>query len=146
MTMDTSGKWWTGSEAEDIKEYLEAYSEEGYPIDEFRLAVCDCGSKIFFLEADIDEGVAKRICVKCGKEHFICDSEEFLSDAKLKKKKCGICKHTEMNIGIGFVLYKEEDGVKWLYIGARCSKCNVLGCYGDWKVGYGPSKDVIEKE
>lgn len=145
MAIDTTGKWWTGSEPEDIQEYLEAYSQEGYPVDKFRLAVCGCGSKEFILEADLDEGVAKRICVSCKKEHFICDSEENLDGAKLKKKKCPVCKHKELNIGIGFVLYKEEDGVKWLYLGSRCPKCKALGCFGDWKIGYGPSKDIMEK-
>jgi len=30
MSIDKSSKWWVGTEPEDIKEYLEAYSADGH--------------------------------------------------------------------------------------------------------------------
>jgi hypothetical protein len=66
MSINESGKWWVGTDAADIGDYLRAYSEDNYQTSEFRLAKCSCGSEVFYLEADDDEGVAKRTCVKCG--------------------------------------------------------------------------------
>jgi hypothetical protein len=70
MSIDTTGKWWKGTEPADIREYLVAYTEDGYSVNEFRLARCSCGSDIFNLGADDDEGVAKRTCLKCNSEHL----------------------------------------------------------------------------
>ena len=47
--IDTSGKWWVGSEATDIADYLTAYKAEGYEVQETRLCKCDCGSITFEL-------------------------------------------------------------------------------------------------
>jgi len=52
MGIDKSGKWWVGTSPSDIKEYLEAYSSEGYPAQEFRQAKCACGGVTFELFAD----------------------------------------------------------------------------------------------
>jgi len=70
-----------GTSPNDIKEFLESYTSQGYVAQEFRLSRCVCGSETFELFADDDEGCAKRICTLCGEEHFICDSEEYWSEA-----------------------------------------------------------------
>ena len=59
MAIDTAGKWWVGSSPQDLEEYLRAYSEDSYLATVFRLARCQCGSEIFSLEVDDDEGVAR---------------------------------------------------------------------------------------
>jgi hypothetical protein len=74
--IDTSGKWWKGDSAEDLNEYLRIFSEDSYPIKEFRLALCRCGSDKFLLEVKDEEEAAKRICSLCSAAHFVCDSEE----------------------------------------------------------------------
>lgn len=144
MTIETTGKWWVGSEPADIKGFLEAYTEEEYPATEFRLAKCSCGSIDFSLEADDSEGCAKRACVKCGTDHFICDSEEYWEDAEPEKWKCVECKSKATNIGVGFSLYNDKKAIRWLYVGVRCSNCGVLGCFAGWKVGYEPSLQLME--
>jgi hypothetical protein len=132
--------------AEDLREYLRAYSAEAYPIDEFRLARCGCASVEFKLEADDNEGVARRTCAKCKKHHFICDSEEFWGDADPTAWKCIECQSAVTNIGVGFSLYDAvEQDVRWVYIGVRCAKCSVLGCFAGWKVGYGPSRELMDQ-
>jgi hypothetical protein len=144
MAIDKSGKWWVGSEPQDVEEYLRAYSSEGYKTDEFRLAKCGCGSVEFELWADDTEGVARRACRSCGTERFIGDSEEFWSDATPEEFKCGECGSKCANVGVGFSLY--EDGeVRWLYVGERCSSCGVLGCFAGWKVGYAPSRQLMDQ-
>lgn len=145
MTIDTSGEWWVGSEPGDIKGFLEAYTEDEYLSDEFRLSKCTCGSVEFQLEADDEEGAAKRICAKCGSEHYICDSEEYWEDAEPETWECVECGSKSANIGVGFSLYEDKGAIRWLYVGERCSKCGVLGCFAGWKIAYEPSLQLMEQ-
>jgi len=142
VTIDTSGEWWKGSEPYDLREYLDAL-EETYPIDAFALAKCQCGTMSFQLEFDSSEGVARRTCSKCSHAHFICDSEEYWSEAEPQTWKCIECANPYGNIGVGFSLYEGETDVRWLYVGVRCAACGTLGCFADWKVGYGPSDHLM---
>jgi len=144
MSIDTTGKWWVGTDAADIEEYLIAYTEDAYRVKEFRLAKCSCGSESFHLEVDDDEEVAKRTCATCSDEHFIGDSEEYWGGARPKTWKCTECSSSQANVGVGFSTY--EDGeVHWLYLGERCSRCGVLGSCGNWKVAYSPSRHLIDR-
>ncbi|MBU1241438.1 hypothetical protein KKF84_07465 [Myxococcota bacterium] len=144
MTIDTSGNWWIGTEPEDIKSFLDAYTAEEYPSDEFRLAKCKCGSIAFVLEADDEEGAAIRKCVSCKEEHFICDSEEYWADSNPETCSCFECGSKETNVGVGFSLYDDRRAVRWLYIGVRCNNCGILGCFAGWKVGYEPSLQLMD--
>jgi hypothetical protein len=144
MSVDKSGKWWIGTSPNDVKEFLDAYSAESYSIAEFRPAKCRCGSDVFGLFADDDEGCAKRACALCGKEEFICDSGEYWADASPEEWNCIECGSADANVGVGFSLY--EDGeIRWLYIGQRCATCGVLGCFAGWKVGYSPSRQLFDQ-
>lgn len=145
MSVDKSGKWWVGAEAEDIREFLEAYASEGYEVDEFRLAVCVCGSREFVLKADDDEGVARRTCVECDRHHFLCDSEEYWEDAEPKTLECVECKSVSANVGVGFSLYEDDHEIRWLYVGCRCAQCGVLGCFAGWKIAYAPSRHLMDQ-
>ena len=144
MSIDKSGKWWVGSTPEDIRGFLEAYASEGYEVHEFRLAKCDCGSGAFQLDADDNEGVAKRTCPNCQKVHFLCDSEEFAEDADFQHWKCVECASEFSNVGVGFSLYDDDSEIRWLYVGCRCSSCGVLGCFAGWKIAYAPSRHLFD--
>ncbi|HMD77357.1 MAG TPA: hypothetical protein VKG86_08285 [Terracidiphilus sp.] len=144
MAINKTGKWWVGSQPQDLKEYLEAFSADGYAINEFRLAKCKCGGIEFSLWADDEEGTAKRVCSSCSEAHFICDSEEYYPDPQPEEWNCVECGSRLANVGVGFSLY--EDGeVRWLYLGERCARCGVLGCSAEWKVAYEPSKQLIDQ-
>jgi hypothetical protein len=146
MTIDTSGKWWKSSAPEDLDEYLRALTAGGYRATEFRLSQCQCGGIRFFLEVEPDEGVAKRICEKCSTVHFICDSDEhWEDDLKMKKYKCITCKSKVTNIGVGFAFYEDTAEIHWLYVGNRCAECGTLGSMVDWKIGFEPSRYLLEK-
>ena len=146
MTIDTSGKWWTGSTPEDLDEYLQALSSGSYPIDTFRLSSCNCGSIVFHLHVEQDEGIARRTCTGCGAKHWIADSaENHEKGLRLKKFKCITCKSHNTNVGVGFSLTREETGVKWLFVGNRCSECGTLGSMVDWKIGYEPSLQLLDQ-
>ena len=146
MSIDISGRWWVGSEPEDIRGFLEDYASEGYEVDEFRLARCSCGSDTFFLDADDSEGVAKRTCSRCSREHFICDSEKFWADASPERCKCVECGSDQTNVGVGFSLYDgSEGGIRWLYVGVRCPRCGILGCFAGWKIAEVGTEHLMEK-
>lgn len=145
MTIDKTGKWWTSNDPEDIRQYLEAFTKKSYPVDEFRLAQCECGGLAFRLEADTSEGTARRICGSCGMSRFICDSEEYWDEGDPEKWQCIECANDQTNVGVGFALYDDGDDVHWLYIGVRCVQCGVLGCFADWKIGYGPSLELMDR-
>ena len=123
MSIDTSGKWWVGSEPADVRSFLEAYAEKGHQVHQFRLSKCRCGSVEFQLHADDNEGVAKRVCSRCDVEHFICDSGEYWEDAEPEPWRCIECKSDVCNVGVGFSQYADSPGsFKWIYIGVRCAR------------------------
>ena len=49
-----------------------------------------------------------------------------------------------LDVGVGFSLYDDGE-VRWLCVGERCPKCGILGCFAGWKVGYSPSKGLLEQ-
>lgn len=145
MTIDTSGEWWRGSDAEDLEEYLRGLASEegGYGVEVFRVARCSCGANTFLLRADCDEGAAERTCAACGTRHLIGDSGYAWKEARPRKWRC-VCKSDKCNIGVGFSLLEGGADVRWLYLGVRCASCWVLGCHADWKIGYSPSIHLLE--
>jgi hypothetical protein len=148
MTIDKKGKWWVGTEPADTAEFLIAYQAEGYAIHETRICRCPCGSVAFLLEADPDGGCAQRTCSACGAKHLICDSAEYWNEADKKQWACTECGNQECNLGVGFSLYEEEEqrkDVRWISVGSRCTKCGTLGSFVDWKVGYGPSDQLLSQ-
>jgi hypothetical protein len=144
ISIDKAEKWWKGTESGDLKEYLSELAAEVSRIDEFRLARCNCGSSGFRMEADRSEGVAQKTCVSCGVSSFICDSHKYWEDAKPKGLTC-TCGAKEFNVGVGFSLRKEKQDIRWLYVGARCLHCGILGCFVDWKVNYSPSLQLLDQ-
>ena len=148
LTIDTSGEWWVGTEANDIREFLIAYEAEGYPVHETRVCTCGCGSVSFKFSADRDEGCAQRICVSCGAAHFIGDSEEYWEEAEPEAWQCG-CGSKTCNVGVGYALRKADLGkqpdVRWISIGNRCTNCGTLGSFVDWKIDYGPSYHLLDR-
>jgi hypothetical protein len=144
MGINTSGRWWVGSTPADIRGFLEAYATKGYEVHEFRLATCSCGSDSFSLDADENEGVAKRICAICSAEHFLCDSAEYWDEAKPTHWRCIECASETTNVGVGFSLIGDKE-IHWLYVGCRCATCGILGCFGGWKINYAPSRQLIDQ-
>ncbi len=144
MSIDTSGTWWVGSEPSDIAGFLVAYAPKGYEVHELRLAQCNCGSLAFLLDADDNESVARRTCTSCASEHFICDSGEYWNDAEPERLKCIECGSESTNVGVGFSIYPDRGGIRWLYVGTRCTACGVLGCFAGWKVGTSDSMNLLE--
>jgi hypothetical protein len=137
MVIDTGGKWWRGDSPNDVVAYLAAYSSESHPADEHRLARCRCGSDSFSIEADGDEGAVRRTCAGCSATAYLCDSAGYWGDSSPEQLVCVECDGRQFNACVGFSLYPERTGVRWVYLCHRCVSCGVLGCVAEWKVGDG---------
>ncbi len=44
----------------------------------------------------------------------------------------------------GFQSIPTGGGIRWLYVGTRCTACGVLGCFAGWKVGTSDSMNLLE--
>src|SRR5579883_498439 len=113
IMIDTSGKWWKGSNFEDLKKYLVALTSEGYPVTLILQSACKCGNKKFHIQRDGEESFSKRVCTVCNTVTFIADSEDFLDDASPKKLKCVGCKNDEYIIGIGFSFRENKQSLSF---------------------------------
>lgn len=139
--IDTSKKYWTGDNADDIDEYLREYSENN-SIDVKPVICHSCGNDSFQLRVDWDEVAIQIKCTKCNTKKIILDCEEVWEDAHPRLRKCPICKSSkEYNVKVGFIR-RENGSVKWVYIGNRCTNCGTLGSYLDWKIDYEPTTEI----
>jgi hypothetical protein len=127
------GKYWYGSELADARVEIGEYSEHnGYPATRFAESVCACGGRVFGLESDEVEGVARRTCVACGVGHLIGDGEEYVDSAELEAHEC-VCLSQAFELLSGVALYAGSNDVRWFYIGCRCARCQLIGVFADWK-------------
>jgi hypothetical protein len=127
------GKYHYGDSQLDIQDELLRYSKANrYPAVHYANVLCMCGSTVFSLLVDDDEGATVRKCVSCHSEHALGDSDQYLEDAELEECECP-CGSGNFEITAGVALYLDSEDVKWLYIGCRCVKCGLTACYADWK-------------
>ena len=143
MTIDRSGAYWTGSDAADLDEYLRALTAENHPVDRIVHPRCTCGHERFQLEADADEGCARRACASCRRTHFICDGEEVWSEAEPEAMVCP-CDGEVFELAVGFS-HRDDGSVRWLTVGERCVSCGVLGAAVNWKIDYAPTDHLYDQ-
>lgn len=134
MALEKRGKWWYGESQIDIRTEITRYSKlNGYLAEKFADAVCTCGSRVFSLLLDDNEGVATRVCIACDAEaHPIGDSADFMEQAEEEECACP-CGQESFEITVGVSLYADSEDVRWLYLGCRCPTCGLTAVYGDWK-------------
>ena len=143
MTLKKRGINYFGDTQNDILEALQLYSQDGYFAEHFQSAFCSCGSNLFSLLVDENEGVAIRVCNSCKNEHPIGDSKEYMEEAELEECECP-CGYSVFEITVGVSLYKNSNDVKWVYIGCRCPNCGLTACYADWKNEYENFKEFLK--
>lgn len=142
MTITRAAQTWTGTDPVDIDEYLAAFSEHGYPVQRVVHAACAaCQSVTFRVRLDEEEGCVERTCDGCGHMTLMLDSADYVDEAALEFAECP-CGGGTFNAAIGFALYDDED-VRWVYLGLRCTQDGTLGVYADWKIDYAPSHHLV---
>lgn len=144
MTIDRSGRWWTGTVAADLDEYLVAFTADGHPVGRVVHAVCVCGAERFGLRVDDDEGCAERTCLSCGRSALMLDSGDTVEDAALEAAACS-CGGESFEVAVGFALREDGEEVRWVSVGLRCTEDGVLGVCTDWSVDYSPSGHLLER-
>jgi DNA-directed RNA polymerase subunit RPC12/RpoP len=144
VSIDSSGKWWRGATFDDIAEYVHEYTADGYSADQIRESICaTCGSKVFGLRGDQDEGAVRRTCRDCGRKAFIADSEESWPHASVRTCRCP-CGGLDYNVAIGFAL-RDSGEVRWVTVALRCTACGILGSFADWGIDYTPSTQLLDR-
>jgi len=131
VTIDDSGEWWKGTSHADIATFLKELKPGGYPVNRVIEAACQCSGKTFRVLFDADDELAQTVCIACGREAYIADSEEHWPEASPTPLVCP-CGRFEYEVGLGLSL-REETWVRWMSLGARCVHCGVLGSPLDWK-------------
>jgi hypothetical protein len=143
VTIDKSGPWWKGADFADLDEYLRQLHADGYPVGRVLQSVCACGRRTFRLEAEPDEGGARRTCVTCDASAFIGDSADYWDEGEPQPIVCP-CGSALYEVGVGFA-FREDGDVRWISVGVRCTACGVLSGPVDWKIDYGPTDHLLHQ-
>ena len=139
--IDRSGAWWVGETADDIDEYLAAWSGND-SIDVKQIKCNKCGCDRLFVRMDQNEDAIQVVCPECKYKKILLDCEEVWEDAKPKAVHCRICKkRTAFYLKAGFIR-RENGSVKWVYIGEMCTECHTLGSFMDWRISYEPTDEM----
>lgn len=103
VTIDRTGRWWTGSEAGDIEEYLADLTagQEDAAAKFSRSQCSDCGSEVFTLRYDASAGWAERRCTACRSIHTMLGSADLVAGVKPKDARCR-CGRKSFNLAVGF--------------------------------------------
>jgi hypothetical protein len=145
MALKKKGKHWYGTTPEDIKSEMLRFSKlNGYVAVRFSESVCTCGSRLFNLESDEDEGAARRTCTACGTVHLMGDSAEYADEASFDNHEC-VCGAEEFQLLSGVALYDESNDVRWYYIGCLCTQCNLVGVFAHWKCEAGDADEFLTR-
>ena len=151
MTIDKSGKFWKGTDAADLDEFVPAFAAGGYAIERVVHSRCaDCDGRTFALRVDDEEGYSDRRCAACGRVFHMLDSAEYIDDASPEECACP-CGGEKFELAVGYAMtdVANADGsaagreVKWVSIGARCVQDGTLGVYASWKIDYGPTDHLF---
>jgi hypothetical protein len=143
MGIDRRAEWWKGEEFRDIADYLREYTANGLPVRIVLQSTCGCRHTVFQLEADPEEGCARRTCSGCGSAAFIADSGEPWDEAEPFLIRCP-CGNDRFEIGVGFS-FTDDDEVRWVTVGMRCVRCGILGSPVDWEINYAPTEHLLEQ-
>ena len=142
MTIDASGEYWKGTEAADLKAFLEDYEAGGYPVARVVPAACTCGAGRFEIALSDDGDAVRRRCARCGEEKLMLDSAEHW-DADDEPDECACpCEGEVFEAAVGFAC-RDDGSIRWVSVGLRCVECGILGVYADWKIDYEPSAQLL---
>ncbi len=113
-----------------LEDEIVRYSKlNGYEATLFHSIVCKCGGDEFKLFSDDNEGGCCAECIRCGDRISVCDSADYMED--IVQNTCS-CEHEALKLMTGAALYEDSTDIRWIYVGASCPKCSLVGVYVDW--------------
>lgn len=137
--IDKTEEFWSSAVADDIDEYLKAFSDN--PALDVKPVVCSCGGDTFTVRCDRDENVIEVKCESCGKAKLLADSADYWENAEPEELECPLCLNSVYNVRVGF-RRRRNGSVRWVYIGSRCTRCRALNSPMDWKIDYEPTDEM----
>jgi hypothetical protein len=145
MAMHKQGKYWYGESPDDTREAVVRYSREnGYEATRFCASTCECGGRTFKLETDEEAGAARRVCAQCDQAVLMGDSAQYADEADFDNHVC-VCGEEKFDLLCAVALYEDSNDVRWFYIGCKCTKCNLVGVFADWKCEAGDADEFLAK-
>jgi len=143
MALQSRGEHRYGDDLADLHQELARYARVNEaPAEHFADAVCHCGGRAFRLRLDEAVGLASRTCVACGREQFLGDAAEDRAEAELVDCACP-CGGERLEVAVAAAVHADGEDARWLYVGARCSACGLVACFGDWKCDGGPYESAL---
>lgn len=137
--IDKTDEFWASATADDIDEYLKAYSDNSAL--EVEPIICGCGGDTFTLRTAAGSKFTEIKCESCNAVRYISDRPDYHGRTEPEDFKCPICKSRVHNVRMG-VRRRKNGSVKWVYIGVRCLQCKALGSPLDWKVDPEPVNET----
>jgi hypothetical protein len=72
------------------------------------------------------------------------DSAEYAEEADFDNHIC-VCDAENFELLSGVALYEGSTDVRWYYIGYKCTKCNLVGVFAEWKCEAGNVDEFLSK-
>jgi len=133
---------WRGTEASDLDAFLAAYCADTRPVGRVVHAVCAlCGNGVFAVLVDDAEGVAGRVCLRCGDRRWMLDSADHADAAALVPAECP-CGGEDFDVAVGFSV-DARGAVSYVHIALRCLADGTMGVYADWPQDSAPPADLL---
>lgn len=111
-------------------EILRVSTGDGNAATVFEPLVCECGTETFTLFSDEKVGGALAVCSDCEANHSIYDTADFLED--IGQNICA-CEHEVFCLMVGYTLDDDGGNALWVYVGAECTQCGLVGVFVDWE-------------
>ena len=115
---------------DDLKAEVLRYSNvNGYPAETFTAMTCTCGGDQFTLYGNESGDAALAVCCACEENHSVYDSADFMDD--VGQHVCA-CDAEALHLMIGLAFHEDTTDARWVYVGAKCVACDLVGVYIDW--------------
>ncbi|MFI6824315.1 hypothetical protein ACIBJE_25730 [Micromonospora sp. NPDC050187] len=129
-------------DSEALTVYIREHRAGGYPVHHVvHLGCRHCDGRAFRVAVDDEEGCALLLCLGCGTEAAVADSDDYLDDAELAECACP-CGAESFAVAVGYALAGDGE-VRWVSVGLRCLADGALGVYTDWKIDYAPTAHLL---
>jgi hypothetical protein len=135
---------WQGTEARDLDGFLADYCSERQTLSRIVHAVCAlCGNGAFHVLVDDAEGVAGRVCLRCGDRRWMLDSDAHAEHARPVEAACP-CGGEVFDVAVGFTI-GAGGLVSYVHLALRCLTDGTMGVYADWPQDSEPPPDLLSR-
>lgn len=141
---------WAGDSLDDLIAYFDAEPDE-YPAQRVVAARCAlCSGRVFMMETDDSSTCVRRTCTTCHQTVHMLDSQEYWASDEEDEPTCVIeceCGSDAFETAVGFTFYDSSPAsdVTWVSVAVRCAADGALGYCASWKIGYGPSRHLVDE-